>query len=71
MPSEWELRMQSMLYLVLNDLRSQERGEEGRFSFDGSATELRRVINEMEFAVTPPGFAIEGGSKQRDKCERA
>lgn len=67
MPTEWEQRMASMLYLVLNDLRKQERGEQGLFHFDGDATELRGIINEMEFAVTPSSFAIEGNALEPPK----
>ena len=58
--SEWEQRMQSMLFLVFNDLRKQERGEPGLFVYEGTPAELRAMVNELEFALVPDRFAIEG-----------
>ena len=53
------LRMQSALYLVLNDLREQAAGRESRFTFDGDDAELRDMIGQLEFSLLPDSVAIE------------
>ena len=62
--SDHAARMQSALYLVLNDLREQAAGRPSRFTFDGTASELQDMIGQLEFTLLPDSIAIEATARE-------